>query len=73
MGQLLPASTSRPFKGSLDELRVFQGVYDEDRATAESNNQLNNDVFWFKTPLLENGVDNFLVDDMGRNIVAAGQ
>jgi len=34
------------------------------------NNQNDNNVFWFKTPLLENGEDNFLVDDQGRNIVA---
>lgn len=59
--------------GILQQFKTFAGVKSIDKLDAEFNNQDNNDAFWFKTPLLENGEDNFLVDDMGRNIVVVGQ
>lgn len=59
--------------GFEDESRFSNIERSIDWINTEFNNQNDNNTFWFKTPLLENGVDNFLVDDMGRNIVATGQ
>jgi len=58
------------FDGIADEVTLEQIERTADYMKIKANNQLNNNAFWFKTPLLENGEDNFLVDDMDRNIVA---
>lgn len=63
-------SASQAFNGILDEVRISDTVRSDDYATTTSNNILDNDAFWFKTPLLTNGEDNFLVDDQGRRIIA---
>lgn len=55
--------------GIMDEVRVSDIVRGPDYVETVFNNQDDNDAFWFKTPILENGEDNFLVDDQGRNIV----
>jgi len=57
-------------EGILDEVRLSNIFRSSDYVGTTFHNQNDNDGFWFKTPLLENGEDNFLVDDMGRNIVA---
>jgi len=66
-------STAREYEGLLEELTVSNIIPSFDRVVTEFNNKMNNAAFWFKSPLLENGVDNFLVDDQGRRIVAVGQ
>lgn len=58
------------YEGVIDEPRISDIARSADWIKTEYNNQNDNDAFFFKTPLLENGEDNFLVDDMGRNIVA---
>ena len=61
---------AQAFEGILDEIKWSNIVRSADWIKTEFNNQNDNNAFWFETPLLENGEDNFLVDDMGRNIVA---
>jgi len=56
--------------GFEDEARFSNIIRTSDWIKTEFNNQNDNDAFWFKTPILENGLDNFLVDDIDRNIVA---
>lgn len=63
-------NNAQALNGILDEVKISDIVRDADYITATFNNQNNNNTFWFETPILENGIDNFLVDDQGRNIVA---
>lgn len=61
-----------PLSGIIDEPRVSAIVPTADLIKTEFNNQNDNDAFWFKTKLFENGEDIFLKDDdvQERNIVA---
>ena len=58
------------YNGITDEIEILDDELLQDEITTLFNNQNDNDAFWFKTPTLENNQDNFLVDDMDRNIVA---
>lgn len=64
---------SQAYDGIMEEVRISDIDRSADYVTTSFNNENDNDAFWFKTPLLENSVDNFLVDDMGDVIVAVGQ
>jgi len=63
---------SQRFNGIIDEinLRTVIPVNVDDYETTIFNNQNDNDAFWSKTPLLENGKSNFLVDDQGNRFKA---
>lgn len=61
---------SQALDGIMEELKLSNTVRSADNIATSFNNEDDNDAFWFKTPVLENGEDNFLVDDMNRNIVA---
>lgn len=58
-------------RATIDEVQIANVIPSDidNRINAIYNNQNDNDLFWFKTPILENGINNFLVDDMGRVIV----
>lgn len=71
LGNLFVANQA--LNGILQELHLSDVVRSPDYVKAQVNNMLFNDAFWFKTPLLENGKDNFLVDHIGRRILAVGQ
>lgn len=74
IGFSLDLTLSEFFAGIIDEPRIILGViHDADYIKTQFNNENDNNAFWFKTPTLENGVDNFLVDDQGRRLVAVGQ
>jgi len=64
---------SATWGGIIDEVNIFDNVQTPDFIKIAFNSQNDNNAFWHKTPLLENGVDNFLVDPGGRVIVAGGQ
>jgi len=64
---------AQAYNGILEEFRLSDNFRSADYVTASFNNQNDNNAFWFRTPILENGIDNLLVDDMGRVIVAVGQ
>lgn len=70
---VMNVGVGRDTGGTYDELRFSDIVRTADWIKTEFNNQNDNDAFWFTTPLLTNGEDNFLVDDQGRFIVAEGQ
>lgn len=55
--------------GSIDEPRFSDTIRDSDWILTEFNNQNDNDAFWFKSPILTVSQNNFLVDDLGNNIV----
>lgn len=61
---------SQSLNGILQEVHLSDIVRSSDYIKTQANNMLDNAAFWFKTPLLTNGENNFLVDDMGRNILA---
>jgi len=58
------------FDGIIGGIKISDIKLTSDWIKTTFNNKNDNNAFWFETPILENGVDNFLVDDMGRNIVA---
>lgn len=58
------------YVGDLELWRKFDGIaLDVDEISAMFNNENDNDAFWFKTPILTVSQNNFLVDDLGNNIV----
>ncbi len=62
IGKRLPVSVF--YEGVIDEPRVSGGIArSADWIKTEYNNQNDNDVFWFKTPLLTNGIPNIIVDN----------
>ena len=61
---------AQAYEGILDEFSLSDIVRSADYIKTRFNNQNDNDAFWFETPLLEDGVDNFLVDHLNNNIVA---
>ena len=61
------------YAGTIDELRISDIARSADWINTEFNNQNDNNTFWFETPILENGISNFLVDHLGNQIVAVGQ
>lgn len=54
--------------GVLDNVTIEDVERDQDFVTVTFNNQNDNDAFWFKTPLLANGIPALLVDDQGEPI-----
>jgi hypothetical protein len=58
--------------GILDEVKFSNKFRSADYVATTFNNQNDNDAYWFKTPLLENGEKNFLVDNLGNRLVAVG-
>lgn len=58
--------------GWVDEFAMINSAKSANWMKTTYNNQNDNDAFWFKTPLLINGEDNFLVDHLGNRIVAEG-
>jgi len=55
--------------GFEDEARFSNIIRDSDWILTEFNNQNDQDAFWFKSPILTVSQNNFLVDDLGNNIV----
>lgn len=51
--------------GILDEFRLSDISRDADYVTTSFNAENDNNAFWFRTPILENGVDNLWADGIG--------
>lgn len=56
--------------GDIDEIRVTDLPRSLDWVEREFANQNDQDAFWFRTPLLDTGETNFMVDDLGNTLVA---
>lgn len=52
-----------------DELRFSTVTRTDDYVSTIFNNSSDNNTFWFKSPLLEKGKSNFLVDEQGRKLM----